>query len=140
MYCLESRRSALTPFGRADSRARPDDWQISLSHFRESAGLNGCRLILTTDTMSQDVGGQRSERKKWIHAFEDVSILLFLCAVSEYDQFLFEDGEWYTTLHSSGGRAYRSRPRAVMRPRAEVRRRLPSFFLVADLAPHILAI
>ncbi len=33
-----------------------------------------------------DVGGQRSERKKWIHCFEDVLLLLFLTAVSEYDQ------------------------------------------------------
>lgn len=38
-----------------------------------------------------DVGGQRSERKKWIHCFEDVLLLMFLCAASEYDQVLFED-------------------------------------------------
>ncbi|KAL8283389.1 hypothetical protein RQP46_005799 [Phenoliferia psychrophenolica] len=38
-----------------------------------------------------DVGGQRSERKKWIHCFEGVNVLLFLVAVSEYDQTLFED-------------------------------------------------
>jgi guanine nucleotide-binding protein subunit alpha len=33
-----------------------------------------------------DVGGQRSERKKWIHCFEDVLLLMFLTAASEYDQ------------------------------------------------------
>ena len=38
-----------------------------------------------------DVGGQRSERKKWIHCFEDVMLLIFLTAVSEYDQVLEED-------------------------------------------------
>ncbi|KAL7752077.1 guanine nucleotide-binding protein subunit alpha [Sorochytrium milnesiophthora] len=38
-----------------------------------------------------DVGGQRSERKKWIHCFENVTSILFLVAVSEYDQKLFED-------------------------------------------------
>ncbi|KAI8905859.1 guanine nucleotide-binding protein subunit alpha, partial [Gorgonomyces haynaldii] len=38
-----------------------------------------------------DVGGQRSERKKWIHCFENVNALLFLVAISEYDQFLIED-------------------------------------------------
>ena len=38
-----------------------------------------------------DVGGQRSERKKWIHCFEDVSMLIFLTAISEYDQVLEED-------------------------------------------------
>merc|ERR1712029_677776 len=39
-----------------------------------------------------DVGGQRTERRKWIHCFEDVLILVFLAAVSEYDQVLEEDG------------------------------------------------
>ena len=38
-----------------------------------------------------DVGGQRSERKKWIHCFSDLKLLLFLTAVSEYDQVLAED-------------------------------------------------
>lgn len=38
-----------------------------------------------------DVGGQRAERKKWIHCFEGVTAMLFLTAISEYDQFLFED-------------------------------------------------
>ncbi|GAA5828158.1 hypothetical protein JCM5353_007810 [Sporobolomyces roseus] len=38
-----------------------------------------------------DVGGQRSERKKWIHCFENVTAVLFLAAVSGYDQVLLED-------------------------------------------------
>ncbi|ORY41191.1 guanine nucleotide-binding protein alpha-2 subunit [Leucosporidium creatinivorum] len=38
-----------------------------------------------------DVGGQRSERKKWIHCFENVTAILFLAAVSGYDQPLLED-------------------------------------------------
>jgi hypothetical protein len=38
-----------------------------------------------------DVGGQRSERKKWIHCFENVNCLLFLVAISGYDQCLLED-------------------------------------------------
>ncbi|GAA6020586.1 hypothetical protein JCM11491_000805 [Sporobolomyces phaffii] len=38
-----------------------------------------------------DVGGQRSERKKWIHCFESVTAVLFLAAVSGYDQVLLED-------------------------------------------------
>jgi hypothetical protein len=38
-----------------------------------------------------DVGGQRSERKKWIHCFEDVNAVIFVAAVSEYDEVLFED-------------------------------------------------
>jgi len=38
-----------------------------------------------------DVGGQRSERKKWIHCFENVTALVFLVSLSEYDQMLYED-------------------------------------------------
>uniref|UniRef100_A0A915MCJ6 Guanine nucleotide-binding protein G(O) subunit alpha n=1 Tax=Meloidogyne javanica TaxID=6303 RepID=A0A915MCJ6_MELJA len=45
-----------------------------------------------------DVGGQRSERKKWIHCFEDVTAIIFCVAMSEYDQVLHEDE---TTVHNS---------------------------------------
>lgn len=38
-----------------------------------------------------DAGGQRSERKKWIHCFQDIDAALFVLAVSEYDQTLYED-------------------------------------------------
>ncbi|KAM4527252.1 guanine nucleotide-binding protein G(q) subunit alpha-like [Odontesthes bonariensis] len=38
-----------------------------------------------------DVGGQRSERRKWIHCFEKVTSIMFLVALSEYDQVLAED-------------------------------------------------
>lgn len=38
-----------------------------------------------------DVGGQRNERKKWIHCFEDVTAVIFVAALSEYDQNLYED-------------------------------------------------
>ena len=36
------------------------------------------------------MGGQRSERRKWIHCFENVTSIMFLVALSEYDQVLVE--------------------------------------------------
>jgi len=38
-----------------------------------------------------DVGGQRSERRKWIHCFQDVSSIIFCAAMSDYNQRLYED-------------------------------------------------
>jgi len=38
-----------------------------------------------------DVGGQRSERRKWIHCFDSVTAVLFCASLNEYDQKLRED-------------------------------------------------
>lgn len=47
-----------------------------------------------------DVGGQRSERRKWIHCFENVTSIMFLVALSEFDQVLFEsENEVKNTIH-----------------------------------------
>lgn len=43
----------------------------------------GIRLI--------DVGGQKTERRKWIHCFDSVSAILYVISLSAYDQFLEED-------------------------------------------------
>jgi len=40
-----------------------------------------------------DVGGQRSERKKWMHCFEDVTGVLFCVGISEFDKTLYEDNK-----------------------------------------------
>eukprot|EP01080_Neovahlkampfia_damariscottae_P012828 gene12828-7179_t len=39
-----------------------------------------------------DVGGQRNERRKWIHVFDDVNAILFVVSLSEYDLTCYEDG------------------------------------------------
>src|SRR4051812_4738004 len=37
-----------------------------------------------------DVGGQRSERKKWVHCFEHASCVIFFIALDDYDKTLYE--------------------------------------------------
>ena len=55
-----------------------------------------------------DVGGQKSERRKWIHCFQDVTTILFLVSLSGYDQCLVEDKDavrvknvWHLAPHTN---------------------------------------
>uniref|UniRef100_A0A1B6C3R0 Guanine nucleotide-binding protein G(I) subunit alpha n=1 Tax=Clastoptera arizonana TaxID=38151 RepID=A0A1B6C3R0_9HEMI len=47
-----------------------------------------------------DVGGQRSERKKWIHCFEGVTAVIFCVALSGYNLVLAEDEEMNRMIES----------------------------------------
>lgn len=47
-----------------------------------------------------DVGGQRSERRKWIHCFDDVKAIIFLVGLSGYHQVMFEDNSQLMLLES----------------------------------------
>jgi guanine nucleotide-binding protein subunit alpha len=38
-----------------------------------------------------DAGGARSERRKWVHVYEDVSAVIFVASLNHIDQVLFED-------------------------------------------------
>ena len=44
-----------------------------------------------------DVGGQRSERRKWLPCFEGVNAVIFCVALSEYDLVLREDNQQVKT-------------------------------------------
>ena len=48
-------------------------------------------IILNMSIRVTDVGGQRGERRKWIHCFTEVDAILYVAALSEYDQVLLED-------------------------------------------------
>ena len=50
-----------------------------------------------------DVGGQRSERKKWIHSFESVTSIIFCTALSEYDQVLLEEKNQVCIIERQAG-------------------------------------
>lgn len=69
----------------------PNDQDILRARLR-TTGIS--ETIFETGNLTYkmfDVGGQRSERKKWIHVFDNVQVVLFLVAVSGYDHVLVED-------------------------------------------------
>lgn len=69
----------------------PDKDDILYSRVRTSGIVTESYDIEGTIFEIYDVGGQRNERKKWIHCFEGVTAIIFVAALSEYDQKLFED-------------------------------------------------
>ncbi|TEB37720.1 heterotrimeric G-protein alpha subunit, GPA3-like protein [Coprinellus micaceus] len=59
---------------------------------QKSVGITETRFTMGQLSIHMfDVGGQRSERKKWIHCFESVTSIIFCTALSEYDQVLLEE-------------------------------------------------
>lgn len=57
-----------------------------------TSGIVTERYVIDSATFEMyDVGGQRNERKKWIHCFEGVTAIIFVVALSEFDQVLYED-------------------------------------------------
>ena len=47
-----------------------------------------------------DAGGQRSERRKWIHYFDKVSAVLFMTSLTGYAEVLFEDANQNSLVES----------------------------------------
>ncbi|CAG8495635.1 11056_t:CDS:2 [Paraglomus brasilianum] len=87
--------SAKYYFDSIDRIAQPDymptDQDVLRSRVK-TTGITETTFIIGELTYRMfDVGGQRSERKKWIHCFENVTAIVFLVAISEYDQLLLED-------------------------------------------------
>jgi len=76
--------------------------ETDILHARaKTTGIN--EIPFSIDKMNfrlVDVGGQRSERRKWLHCFEGVTAILFCVALSEYDLALEED-EGVNRMHES---------------------------------------
>ncbi|KAG1456872.1 hypothetical protein G6F56_006736 [Rhizopus delemar] len=69
----------------------PTDYDVLHSRVK-TTGINETKFTIDKLVYRMfDVGGQRSERKKWIHCFENVTAVIFMVAISEYDQVLVED-------------------------------------------------
>ncbi|KAI9025196.1 guanine nucleotide binding protein, alpha subunit [Phycomyces nitens] len=74
-----------------ESDYMPTDQDVLRTRIK-TTGITETTFIIGTFTYRMfDVGGQRSERKKWIHCFENVTSIIFMVALSEYDQVLIED-------------------------------------------------
>jgi len=69
----------------------PDEQDVLRSRVRTTGIVESAFEIDGNQFKMFDVGGQRNERKKWIHCFENVTAVIFVAAISEYDQVLFED-------------------------------------------------
>jgi len=69
----------------------PSEQDVLRSRVRTTGIVQSDFKIKSMDFAMFDVGGQRNERRKWIHCFDDVNAMIFVAALSEYDQVLFED-------------------------------------------------
>lgn len=74
-----------------DEHFIPSEQDVLHSRVRTTGIVESEFLIKGNLFKMYDVGGQRNERKKWIHCFEDVTAVLYVCSIAEYDLQLYED-------------------------------------------------
>lgn len=68
----------------------PSEEDYLKSRVRTSGIIENTFTIDKLEWIISDVGGQRNERRKWIHCFDKVNAVIFVASLSEYDQTLFE--------------------------------------------------
>jgi len=73
----------------ADYLPTQDD--ILRSRVRTTGIVQSDFVIKSLNFSMFDVGGQRNERRKWIHCFDNVNAVVFVASLSEFDQTLYED-------------------------------------------------
>jgi GTPase SAR1 family protein len=69
----------------------PTEQDVLRSRVRTTGIVQSDFVIKGTKFSMFDVGGQRNERRKWIHCFDNVDAVVFVAALSEFDQVLYED-------------------------------------------------
>lgn len=69
----------------------PTEQDVLRSRVRTTGIVQSDFTIKSMNFSMFDVGGQRNERRKWIHCFDNVNAVVFVAALSEFDQKLYED-------------------------------------------------
>jgi len=77
----------------AESSFIPNDNDILLVRYRTTGVIEQKFEMKNNMFHVFDVGGQKSERKKWIHCFDMVTAVIFVASLSCYDEVMFEDEE-----------------------------------------------
>lgn len=59
--------------------------------YARTTGIAEYVVLEDTKFVVLDVGGQRIERKKWVHCFEEANCFIFIVGLSDYHQTMLED-------------------------------------------------
>lgn len=89
--CMDAHKDYLNAIDRIAAKDfKPNQQDILISRVRTTQVIQEKYRIDSVDFEIIDVGGQRSERRKWIDCFDNVTAVIFVVALSEYDQTLAE--------------------------------------------------
>mmetsp|Transcript_1852 Transcript_1852/g.2229 ORF Transcript_1852/g.2229 Transcript_1852/m.2229 type:complete len:368 (+) Transcript_1852:188-1291(+) len=91
--CIEYYVNNMDRIAVGDENYSPTFQDVIYARVRTSGIVQEKFMMQDTEFEMYDVGGQRSERKKWLNCFDNVTTVLFVAAINEYDQKLFEDSK-----------------------------------------------
>lgn len=75
----------------ADDAYLPSNEDILRCSARTTGIVEGSVAVGDSKFVVYDVGGQRAERKKWVHCLKEASCLIYVAGVSGFDEKLVED-------------------------------------------------